>query len=121
MNREEYEELTMEELVDIINDYDGFDIITREEFEEKAKEDIDSGDYDDAIEKLRELNNDYDYFMFNSKCNQYLGFDEGDARKIIEDNGFIDIEEEPTEEDLYWNYLEQQADAKREEELFGRD
>ena len=56
MNREEYEELTMEELVDIINDYDGFDIITREEFEEKAKEDIDSGDYDDAIEKLRELN-----------------------------------------------------------------
>ena len=121
MYREEYEKLTIKELIDAFNGCEGYDIITREEYETKAKEDIDAGNYYAATEKLRELDYNYDYFMFDKKCNQYLGIDETGARKIIEENGFIDIEEEPTEEDIYWEYLERQAEAKREEELFGRD
>ena len=118
MLRYDFEDLEMDELVEIILDYDGYDIITRDEFETLAKDDIDYGYYGDAMEKLKELENEGEYFIYNEKYSCYEVFDEYDARRLIEKDNLLDIEEdeEIDEEEERWNYLEREADERRDEE-----
>ena len=112
MLRYDFESLDIDELVEIILDFDGYDIITREAFESLAKDDIDYGYYDEAMEKLKELENEGEYFIYNKKYNCYEAFDEYDARRLIEKDKLLDIEEDDDEEDDNADFI---IDAMRDE------
>ena len=116
MYRKDFEKLSLEELVEIIIDYTDCEIITREELEQKAKNEIDYGNYDDAMERLEELNTYADYFIYNEKYDSYDELDIYDAQRIIEKESDFDIREDLTDEDCFDIYMERLADEKRDEE-----
>ena len=116
MYRKDFEKLSLDELVEIIIGYTDCDVITRDELEEKAKNEIDYGNYDDAMERLEELSTYAEYFIYNDRYDCYDELDILDAQRIIEEKSDFDIEEDLTDEDYYDIYMDRLFDEKRDEE-----
>jgi hypothetical protein len=119
MFRSEYEDLNIDELVEILLENNS-EVITQSQLKEMLVEFI----YDDQLSTAQDyldLLGEYSqYYIYNKKYECYDPLDEYDARNIIEkETTFIKdfIDEDITDEDRYEEYLDMlENDRKCEED-----